>query len=212
MEVNNTIMKKLNILITFSVFVIIGCGNPKRKTELVTNLNQTVSDTVFVKTLDKYIKLIEGLRKSKFIQVFVNYEQNISRYIFITTKSLYDLKTEIPFDFFYYKDYVVLLYSGYDYIFKTKKNFPNNFDDFIKEEELFKDIDNSGNFTSNFTSENILLGSNCWELRIYHSFNDSIVLNTNYEGRFIWDGSRVKFDTTAKFVPPVIYEDKVDYK
>jgi len=188
------------------------CKKTQPDGEIITNLNNSITDSTFVKVLNDYIKINDESYKSKFIQVFINYEQSISRYIFFKTKSSYDLKTESPDDYFHYKNHIILLYTGLNHLLKNKKAFPDDFKAFIQEDELFKDIDDKGRFTFDFKPQNVGFGNNIWELKIYHSFNDSIVLNKKYNGIFIWDGSRYKMDTTVKFVPPIIHEDKVESK
>lgn len=205
-------MRNIFFITSFCFLFLYGCQRHQTDGKIITNLNNSVGDSTFIEILNDYIKINDESCKSKFIQVFINYEQNISRYIFFKTKSTYDLNTELPDDYFYYRNHLVLLYSGLNHLLENKKTVPSDLNNFIETNELFKDIDNKGNYTSDFNSSNISLGNNAWELKVYHSFNDSIVLNKDYNGQFTWDGSRVKFDTTAKFIPPIIYEDKIDSK
>jgi hypothetical protein len=205
-------MRNVFLIISLCSIFIYSCQRTQSDKKIVTNLGKTIADTTFIKTLDYYIYANDESYKSKFIQVFINYEQNISRYIFFKTKSSYDLNNECPDDYFYYNNHLMLIYSGLNHLLKNKNRLPPDLKNFVEPSELFKDVDSKGNFTFDFNSGNIPFGNNIWELKVYHSFKDSIVLNKHYEGIFIWDGSRVKLDTTIKFVPPIIYEDKIDGK
>ena len=205
-------MRNIFFIISFCFLLLYGCQKPQPEGKIITSLNNCITDSTFVEILNDYIKINDESYKSKFIQVFINYEQNIGRYIFFKTKSTYDLNTQHPDDYFYYRNHLVLLYSGLNHLLENKKIFPSDLNHFVETSELFKDIDGKGNYTSDFNSSNISLGNNVWELKVYHSFNDSIVLNKDYNGRFMWDGSRTKFDTSVKFVRPIIYEDKMESK
>jgi hypothetical protein len=200
---------KFSIFVTCAVFLI-SCSQSTNDNyyHVVTNGGMRIVDSTFIKTLDNYINQNSKIYRGRFIQVFINNEQGIGRYIFFKTKSLYDLRTQTPSDFFYYKNNIVLLYTGLDFLTKNNNRSPKNLDSYVELKEMFEDIDAKGNFTADFRNQNMPLGNNSWELRVYHSFQDSVVLNKEYDGAFFWDGSKVKLDTTVRFVPPIVHDDQ----
>src|SRR6218665_1923634 len=189
-----------NILILFLTIAFIACqkNNKDQAGVIISCQENQISDSVFLNTLNAYIEISTSNSKSRFVQIFSNYEQNLSRYIFFKTKYADDIYKRLPYDYFYYRNNVVLIYSGLEYLFKTNHSLPDDLEKYLNDTEFFSSS-KKGNF-----SNQIGMGGNIWELKIYHSFKDSASLNKGYEGVFIWDASKIKVDTIVPFVKPII--------